>query len=88
MHITFASSDALISSSSEFRAWETSGFIDAKVLDLSKIGRSGCINFSHVTTTKFSKDGLNSSSSVTRSPDWDKLLALSNMSSTNDINRW
>ena len=66
MRITFASSDDLISSSSEFKAWDTSGFIYAKVLDLSSVpylcltnlGRSGCINFSHVRTTKFSKDGL------------------------------
>jgi len=76
VHITFTSSDAPVSSSSEFMAWETSGFIDAKVLDLSSVpylcltnlGESGCINFSHVRTTKFSKDGLNSSSFLTRSP--------------------
>ena len=92
--ITSASSDALISSSREFKAWETSGFNDAKVLDLSSVpylcltnlGRSGWINFSHARTTKFSKDGLNSSSSVTRSPWWDKLFALSNTSLTNVIN--
>jgi len=49
---TFASSDALISSRSEFQAWETAGFIDAKVLDLGSVpylclttlGRSGYIN--------------------------------------------
>ena len=84
MRITFASLDALISSSSEFRAWETSGSIDAKVLDLSSVpylcltnlGRSGCTSFSHVRTKKFSKDGLNSSSSVIRLPRWDKLQPL------------
>ena len=37
VHITRASSDTLISSSKEFKAWDTSGFMDANVLNRSSV---------------------------------------------------
>ena len=85
--------DGRCETSNEVRAWDISGLMEAKVRDLSSVpylcftslGNSGWMSWSQVRTTKFSNVGVNSSSSVTRSPWCDKLLAWSKMSSTKAV---
>ena len=42
--MNLASSEALTSSSNEFKAWDTSGFMDTKVLKLSSVPYLGSTN--------------------------------------------
>ena len=87
---SLASSAARISSSKEVRAWDISGFIEARVRDLNSVlylgftslGKSGWISLSQVRTMKFSYVGVSSSSSVATSPWCDRPLGPSNVSST------
>ena len=85
-----APSAGQISSSKEVRAWDISGFIEARDRDLNSVpylgftslGKSGWISLSQVRTMKFSYVGVSSSSSVATSPWCDRPLGPSNVSST------
>ena len=74
---------ARISSSKDWRACEISGLIEATVRERSSVlyrcftsfGRSGCTSRNQVSTIKFSKVGVNSSSSVKSAP-WCCMLLL------------
>ena len=76
VRMAFASYAVWSSSRRDGKAWEISDLMEARVRErnsvpyrcLTSLRSSGLINRSQVSTTKFSREGEISSSSVTRSP--------------------